>query len=84
MPLLVLDFSGVFGNHNSDLSQTHNDARGFYTYLYNWYTANFWYVDGAVKSWLYEEPYDHWQNYYGVDAVCIFYHSGHGNMTNTN
>jgi hypothetical protein len=77
----IQDFSGVFGNHNSDLHATHADARGFYTYLNNWYTANYWYGDGAVKTWLYEEPYDHWQNIYGVDAVCIFYHSGHGNMT---
>lgn len=77
----IQDFSGVFGNHNSDLHETHADARGFYNYLYNWYTANFWYGDGAVKTWLYDDPYDHWQNVYGVDAVCIFYHSGHGNMT---
>jgi hypothetical protein len=50
----IQDFSGVFGNHNSDLHATHADARGFYTYLNNWYTANYWYGDGSVKTWLYE------------------------------
>lgn len=77
----IQDFSGSLGNHNSDLHATHADAQGFYDYLHNWYTANFYYKDGAVKSWLYEEPNDHWQNYYGIDAVDVFYHSGHGNMT---
>jgi len=77
----IQDFSGSLGNHNSDLHQTHADALGFYQYLYQWYTANFYYKDGNVKTWLYEEPNDHWQNYYGIDAVDVFYHSGHGNMT---
>jgi hypothetical protein len=76
----IQDFSGVFGNHNSDLSQTHADALGFHAYMANFYTKNFWFKDGGVQSWQYEEPYDHWQNLYGVDAVCVFYHSGHGNM----
>ena len=76
----IQDFSGVFGNHNSDLSQTHADALGFHAYMANFYTKNFWFKDGGVQTWQYEEPYDHWQNIYGVDAVCVFYHSGHGNM----
>lgn len=77
----IQDFSGSLGNHNSDLHYTHGDAQGFYNYMYNWYTANFYMKDGAVKTWLYEEPNDHWQNYYGIDAVDVFYHSGHGSMT---
>ncbi len=77
----IQDFSGSLGNHNSDLHYTHADAQGFYNYLYNWYTANFYMKDGAVQTWLYEEPNDHWQNYYGIDAVDVFYHSGHGSMT---
>ncbi|MVN20506.1 DUF6345 domain-containing protein [Mucilaginibacter arboris] len=77
----IQDFSGSLGNHNSDLHATHADAQGFYNYLYNWYTANYYMKDGAVQTWLYEEPNDHWQNYYGIDAVDVFYHSGHGAMT---
>ncbi len=77
----IQDFSKSLGNHNADLKHTHEDALGFYKYLYQWYTANFYYKDENVKTWLYEEPNDHWQNYYGIDAVDVFYHSGHGNMT---
>ena len=76
----IQDFSGVFGNHNSDLHQTHGDALGFYNYLHNFVEPNFWFKDSGVQTWQYEEPYDHWQNKYGVDAVLAFYHSGHGNM----
>jgi len=77
----IQDFSGVFGNHGSDLSQTHGDAQGFYDYMHNFYTPNYWFKDAGVQAWQYEEPYDHWKNLYGVDAVLVFYHSGHGNMT---
>lgn len=79
----IQDFSGSLGNHNNDLQYTHADAQGFYSYLQNWYTANYYMKDGAVQTWLYEEPNDHWQNYYGIDAVDVFYHSGHGSMTST-
>jgi Family of unknown function (DUF6345) len=76
----IQDFSGVFGNHNSDLFATHGDAIGFHNYLHNFVEHNFWFKDGNVKTWQYSEPFDHWQNKYGVDAVMAFYHSGHGNM----
>ena len=76
----VQDFSGVFGNHNSDLTYTHADAQGFYSYMNIFYIPNYWFKDGGVQTWEYEEPFDHWQNVYGVDAVLVFYHSGHGNM----
>ena len=49
----IQDFSGSLGNHNSDLHATHADAQGFYNYLYQWNTANFWFQDGNVKTWLY-------------------------------
>lgn len=76
----IQDFSGTLGNHHSDLSQTHGDALGFNAYMAKFYTQNFWFKDGGVKSWQYEEGTDNFQNLYGVDAVCVFYHSGHGNM----
>jgi len=76
----IQDFSQTLGTHAHDLSYTHADAQGFYNYLNNFYSANYWFMDSGVQSWGYEEPYDHWQNIYGVDAVLAFYHSGHGNM----
>ena len=76
----IQDFSGSLGNHNSDLTQTHGDALGFNAYLAKFYTTNFWFKDGGCKTWQYEEGTDDWQGLYGIDAVCVFYHSGHGNM----
>ena len=76
----IQDFSGSLGNHNSDLHQTHGDALGFNAYMAKFYTQNFWFKDGGVKTWQYEDGTDNFQNLYGVDAVCVFYHSGHGNM----
>ena len=64
------------------LHQTHADAQGFLEWYGNWYKCNYWYKDGGVKVWAYEETYDNWQDTYGMDAVCIFYHSGHGGMNN--
>ena len=75
----IENFSATLGN-GSNLTYTHDDAQGFHNYMNKFYTPNFWFKDGGVQSWQYEEPYDHWQNLYGVDAVMIFYHSGHGNM----
>lgn len=62
------------------LSQTHEDAYGFYSYLARWWPGNFRFTDGGVQPWEYTEPYDDWQGLYGGDAVGVFYHSGHGGM----
>ena len=60
------------------LSQTHADAAGFLSG--SGLTRNFWYADRNVQPWAYYEEYDNWQDDYGVDAVLIAYHSGHGGM----
>ncbi|MEA3032515.1 MAG: hypothetical protein QOH86_531, partial [Sphingomonadales bacterium] len=62
------------------LAYTHEDAQGFYDYVKQFNAPNFWYKDAGVAVWLYYEPYDHWQDTYGADAVRSFYHSGHGGM----
>lgn len=62
------------------LTYTHEDAQGWLNYLGKFYSANFWFKDCDVKPWIYYEPYDNWQDTYGVDAVMAFYHSGHGGM----
>lgn len=64
----------------SPLGLTHDDAAGWIDYVTRWTPGNFWYGDGSVKVWMYEEDYDNWQDTYGADAVVAFYHSGHGNM----
>lgn len=64
----------------SPLGLTHEDAAGWIDYVTRWTPGNFWYGDGSVKVWMYEEAYDNWQDTYGADAVVAFYHSGHGNM----
>ncbi|QCX80070.1 hypothetical protein C9F11_32420 [Streptomyces sp. YIM 121038] len=64
----------------SPLSYTHEDATGFLAYLQQFYDRNFWFADGGVQVWAYEETYDNWQDRYGMDAVCAVYHSGHGTM----
>lgn len=64
------------------LYQTHADAQGFLEWYGNWNKGNYWYKDDGVKVWAYEETYDNWQDTYGMDAVCVFYHSGHGAMNN--
>lgn len=64
----------------SPLSLTHEDAAGWIDYVTRFTPGNFWYGDGNVKVWMYEEDYDNWQDTYGADAVVAFYHSGHGNM----
>lgn len=66
----------------SSLSLTHEDAQGFLNYPTSFpgKAANFWFKDSGVKVWEYEEAYDNWQDLYGMDAVMVFYHSGHGNM----
>lgn len=62
------------------LSYCHDDAKGFGDYLNQFNAANYWFKDAGVQYWEYTEPYDHWQDTYGADAVRIFYHSGHGGM----
>lgn len=66
----------------SSLSYTHEDADGFLDYPTSFAGkgANYFYKDAAVKVWAYEETYDNWQDSFGMDAVMVFYHSGHGNM----
>ncbi|WP_327352138.1 DUF6345 domain-containing protein [Streptomyces sp. NBC_01304] len=66
--------------NQSPLSQTHADATGWLAYLQQFYDRNFWFADGGVQPWAYEETYDNWQDRYGMDAVCAVYHSGHGGM----
>ncbi|TRU29293.1 DUF6345 domain-containing protein [Microcystis aeruginosa] len=62
------------------LRYTHEDAQGWLDYVKKFTPLNFWYQDCGVQPWLYYEPYDDWQDTYGVDAVMAFYHSGHGGM----
>ena len=64
----------------SPLGLTHDDASGWIDYVTRWTPGNFWYGDGSVQVWMYEETYDNWQDTYGADAVVAFYHSGHGAM----
>jgi len=66
----------------SGLTYTHEDADGFLDYpsSFSGKAANYWRKDTGVKVWAYEETYDNWQDTYGMDAVMVFYHSGHGNM----
>lgn len=63
-----------------DLGLTHDDAWGFYDYVDQFDTPNFWYQDGGVLAWIYGETYDNWQDFYGFDACKVVYHSGHGTM----
>ncbi|MGZ8941087.1 MAG: DUF6345 domain-containing protein, partial [Limisphaerales bacterium] len=69
----------------SSLSLTHEDADGFLDYptKFAGKAANFWRKDGGVQVWKYEETFDNWQDTYGMDAVTVFYHSGHGAMSNS-
>jgi hypothetical protein len=62
------------------LTYTHEDAQGWLNYVNKFTPINFWYKDCGVQPWIYYEPYDDWQDTYGVDAVMAFYHSGHGGM----
>ncbi|CAN5586975.1 DUF6345 domain-containing protein [soil metagenome] len=62
------------------LSQTHEDAQGWLTYLQQFQPPNFWYQDGYVRPWAYYEEFDNWDDTYGTDAVLAMYHSGHGQM----
>lgn len=67
----------------SGLSLTHEDADGFLNYptQFAGKAANYWRKDAGVQVWAYEETYDNWQDTFGMDAVMVFYHSGHGVMS---
>lgn len=69
----------------SGLTYTHEDADGFLDYPTSFAgkAANYWRKDAGVKVWAYEETYDNWQDTFGMDAVMVFYHSGHGNMSSS-
>lgn len=60
------------------LMYTHEDAAGFLGYVGKFAAPNFWYKDGNVQIWSYYEDFDDWQDTYGMDAVNVAYHSGHG------
>lgn len=62
------------------LSLTHDDTLGFLQYVEQFDARNFWYQDDGVKVWAYYEDYDNWQDTYGMDAVRVAYHCGHGGM----
>jgi hypothetical protein len=62
------------------LSHTHEDATGWINYVNGFTPRNFYYQDGGVSTWEYLDPWDDWQDTYGLDAVRAFYHSGHGGM----
>jgi hypothetical protein len=80
------DFYGANSVENfssaSGLTYTHEDAQGFLDYPTSFAGkgANFWFRDGGVQVWQYEEVYDNWQDTYGMDSAMVFYHSGHGAM----
>ncbi|MGH8866765.1 MAG: DUF6345 domain-containing protein [Actinomycetes bacterium] len=63
-----------------DLSATHDDAQGFYNYVAQFVTPNFWFRDASVLQWIYGETYDNYQDFYGFDSCAVVYHSGHGSM----
>lgn len=69
----------------SGLTYTHEDADGFLDYPTSFAgkSANYWRKDAGVKVWAYEEQYDNWQDTFGMDAVMVFYHSGHGAMSSS-
>ncbi len=64
------------------LTHCHADADGFGSYLNQFNPGNFRFKDAGAQYWQYTEPYDHWQDTYGADAVKVFWHTGHGTMDN--
>lgn len=72
----------VFATGDGGLSYTHADADGWANYVARFTPLNFRFRDAAVSTWEYLDPWDDWQDTYGVDAVRAFYHSGHGGMDN--
>jgi Family of unknown function (DUF6345) len=89
--VVVAGSADIYGAHSletfssvSALSYTHEDVKGFLDYPTSFpgNAANYWLTDASVQAWAYEEAYDNWQDTYGMDAVRVFYHSGHGGMDN--
>lgn len=72
----------IFSDGSLPLGATHADAQGFLDWYGRWNRGNFWFKDAGAQVWGYEETYDNWQDTYGMDAVRVFYHSGHGGMDN--
>jgi len=70
----------TFATGDGNLSHTHEDADGWANYVNRFAPLNFRYKDGGVATWEYLDPWDDWQDTYGIDAVRAFYHSGHGGM----
>lgn len=70
----------TFSTGAKPLGATHADAQGFLDWYGRWNRGNFWFKDAGAKVWGYEETFDNWQDTYGMDAVRVFYHSGHGGM----
>jgi hypothetical protein len=62
------------------LSGAHRDAAGFLAYPERFRPRDFWYQDDGVKVWAYRGDFDNWDDAYGLDAVRVAYHSGHGSM----
>jgi len=71
-----------FATGDGNLSHTHEDADGWANYVARFTPLNFRFKDGSVSTWEYLDPWDDWQDTYGLDAVRAFYHSGHGGMDN--
>lgn len=69
----IEQFSGV-----GSLSHSHGDIAGFLAYPEQFAERNFWYRDGGVKSWAFHDDFDDWEGTFGLDAVRVAYHSGHG------
>src|SRR5262249_13253976 len=72
----------TFATGDGALSHTHEDADGWANYVAKFVPLNFRFKDSGVSTWEYLDPYDDWQDTYGLDAVRAFYHSGHGGMAN--
>ncbi len=70
----------TFSTGDQPLHATHADAQGFLDWYGRWNRGNFWFKDAGAQVWSYEETFDNWQDTYGMDAVRVFYHSGHGGM----
>ena len=60
------------------LHAAHRDAGGFLDAVDRFSTPEFWRRDAAVKSWIYSGGAE--EGAQGLDAVRVFYHSGHGCM----
>jgi hypothetical protein len=60
---------------------THADADGFLDYVDQFHAINFHARDQEVREWRYDTEFDNWQDRLGMDSVRVFYHAGHGGMS---